>query len=340
MKYGVAMRILEAYFHEDGPGAVAIVSRSGEIVFAECIGLSNIETGTPLGLDSIFDIASVSKSYTAALVLRALDRGLISLDQPAGHYLECLQVDGTRPITIKDLLWHTSGLPDYLDPIHELDIQSLQQRDVLAFARIHVKSATPGCAHSYSNTNYVALAAILESCYHRSFSQCVELEICARLGLHDTFTLGRDLPEGRRVTGYFNDGYGKPRFVTAMSDIPILGDGGVLCTPIDLLRWVHAIVDGSATGAQMRSTMFQRGSLDDGTTFDYGAGLIVEIDLESNMWIGHTGGWFGASAYVGHDCKSNTSTVIVSNEQLAPLTRIAQHLGLLLDQGPGHRPKL
>jgi CubicO group peptidase (beta-lactamase class C family) len=127
-----------------------------------------------------------------------------------------------------------------------------------------------------------------------------------------------------RAIGYRDKGFGFPRFERSVTDIPMVGDGGVLSSAADMLRFVEALIGNRIT--RNAHVLFEPGQLDDGTTLGYGRGFIVESLADGQKWVGHTGGWLGTSTLVGCYLPSGTAITVLSNDEHARVVKIAQQV--------------
>jgi CubicO group peptidase (beta-lactamase class C family) len=138
--------IVERFFPAGGPGAAAAVARGGTITRLECVGRADVDSGEPIGPGTAFDLASVTKTFTAAAILLWAERGRLHLDDPVGRHLPGFGPPpaDARAITVRDLLWHTSGLPDYLAECPTDEWPDLTAEWVLDRARGWAAAAHPG----------------------------------------------------------------------------------------------------------------------------------------------------------------------------------------------------
>jgi CubicO group peptidase (beta-lactamase class C family) len=318
---------VEHFFPTAGPGAAAAIAYNGAIAHLECVGLADVQAGEPVGPGTTFDLASVTKTFTAAAVLLLADRGRLDLNDPVGRHLSGFgpPAAGSRAVTVRDLLWHTSGLPDYLAACPPDELPDLTPGWVLDRARGWAAEARPGTRHEYSNTNYALLAEVVAAAAGCPYAAFLRAAVFDPLGLADTVVLG-EAPRGQRARGYVNVGYGEPRFEPAGLDLPVVGDGGVFSSVRELVAWQEALYGGRLLGPAGLGAMFAPGRLDDGSEFDYGCGVTVERLSDGRTWCGHTGGWAGASALAGRYVEDGVSVVVLSNDQHAPVVRIAQAL--------------
>ena len=316
-------QILPTFFPPGGPGAVVAYARGSNAPTVEHYGYANVESKKPLSPSAIFDLASVSKSFTGAAVALLCERGDLKVDAPIENYLPSLeQPSKERRITVRDLLRHTSDLPDYLGHFSEDEFGSLTNNDVITFARARLSDCHPGAAFAYSNTNYALLASILEHVSGKSYAALLEEEVFRPLNLLNTRVLTPGWHDEKRPTGYVNARVGGAEFTESQIDMKVLGDGGVFSTATDLIWWFQVLAKGQFFQHEGVTKMLTPGFLDSGETVNYGWGVVVE-ESGRGRWFGHTGGWYGVSTFASHDEATDTTLVILSNEVRMPVTRLS-----------------
>ena len=206
-----------------------------------------------------------------------MQAGRLQLDAPAGRYLPSLRHAG-RQITVRELLTHRSGLPDYTSYVawrkRAEASDTIGPRDVLRFALSHPLLFTPGTQWAYSNTNYIALGLIVEAVTHRAFATDLAERITGPLGLRSTM-----LPATRWVPGLRDDPGINP-------GLPWTA-GGIVSDARDLARFLSALVSGRLLAPAELNAMEQAGPTPYG--FGYGLGL-MSIQLPCGTALGHTGG--------------------------------------------------
>ncbi|MCH8549948.1 MAG: beta-lactamase family protein [Balneolaceae bacterium] len=316
--------LLENYFYKDGPGAaLAIVPDSGESLI-ECYGVSSLDIVNPINPETAFDLASVSKTFTATAVLLLQEKGTINLNEPISCYLSGLRHSTeNRAVTIQDLLWHTSGIPDYLVSTDPDQIAKLTTEHVMEKASEWIVQVQPGMKHEYSNTNYVILAEMIKSVTGRAYADYVQNELFDRHVLTCTFVLSQKPQSVVRARGYQNTGFGLPRYELAECDIQVLGDGGIFSALSDLIRWQQMFFNARIFSKPTLAHALSQGRLDNGSVFNYGCGMIVEKLPDGRTWCGHNGGWLGVSSFLGRIVEDKISMIVLSNDQSAPADRIA-----------------
>lgn len=289
-------------------------------------GMAELEHGIANSPGTIFEAGSVSKQFTAAaVVLLELD-GVLSLDDDVRRWIPELPDYGASygaPVTLRQMINHTAGLRDWgsvaaiggwgrsertHDHDHVLEIA----------ARQRALNYPPGEAYSYSNTGYNLLAVVVERASGASFAAFSQARIFEPLGLADT--QWRD--DYRRIVQGRSGAY-QWRGGGWAIDRPIEhvhGNGGLLTTVEDLLRWnraLEAALRGEAAGAPLGGEPFMRrmleqGILTDGSTITYAGGLVVDR-LDGRPSVTHTGATSGYRAYLGHFPEDALSVAILCN---------------------------
>ncbi|HEL4258629.1 beta-lactamase family protein [Stenotrophomonas maltophilia] len=247
--------LMQAY---DGqvPGAAVLVLHDGQAVFRRGYGLAVVEDGTAVTAASNFRLASVSKQFTAAAVLLLVEEGRLGLDQPVRRWLPELP-PAASSVTLRHLLSHTSGLPDYEDLMDPADSRQVHDADVLALlAREDRLDFTPGTAYRYSNSGYALLALIVGRASGQDFATFLQQRIFGPL--HMTHTVahqdGVDTVTARAYGYSWLDGRWQRTDQSTTS--AVLGDGGIYSSLDDLARWDAALYDDRLLSAASRRAMF------------------------------------------------------------------------------------
>jgi CubicO group peptidase (beta-lactamase class C family) len=320
------MRILPCYFSESGPGAALAIAADGKAAHIECHGLANLDSGIEITSDTVFDLASGSKTFTATGIMLLIERGLLDMSSPVHDFLPnfCSSRIG-RPVSIADLLWHTSGLPDYLESGMYTPSGQMSSEFVNDQLQDWSQKACPGQSHVYSNTNYFVLSRVMEAVAECSYAEFIESNLIAPLGLGHTFVAGGRLGVRQSAVGYRNDGYGLP-LVGVSEDIALdtVGDGGVFSSLKDLVEWQAALWNGRIVNEKSLGLMQSPGFLDSGERLPYGCGLQIERREGGDFWCGHGGSWTSSTVLIGRHVDKRVSVIMLSNEFMAPVERIAQ----------------
>lgn len=309
------------------PGLLLGVSEPGRADVVRAWGMANAELNLPLTDASVFRIASLTKQFTAGLVMQLVQEGRIRLDDPARMHLP--EHVWLGEITINELLIQTSGLPDYAgDPDGEASKASPKTaEDMMAWiGRLAVNpDFGPGERWAYSNSNYVVLGAIVERVTGQSFAQALSDRILGPAGLRDTAVDDPSDLVPHRVSGYSRrDG----RLVNAAWLHPSMpGPAGSLRSTVgDLMRWNEALYSGRVLSEVALAQMTAPGRLADGRTTrlgmpqawqdglqaDYAMGLFVSrSDLGVRVW--HSGDIDGFVTWMAHYPQTGVTIVMLQN---------------------------
>jgi len=318
--------LLSNYFSSNGPGAVLAVVTEGKVPYIECYGLANIPQKIKITPETVFDLASAGKTFTATAIMLLSERGDLNLDDAIQEYIPQIEKNqDSRHIKIRDLLWHTSDLPDYLDAGIYTASNQVSPEYIISQLPNWSGQARPGEYHSYCNTNYVLLGMIIEAITGLSFAEFIEANLIRPFGLHQTFVFGSTRKPQQLAVGYQDMGYGLPLIETCPNfDLQTVGDGGIFSSVNDLIQWQSLLWHGKIVHPQTFMFMQTPGKLDSGESFEYGLGLQIETRKNGQRWIGHGGSWTNATTLMGRYVQEDTLVIVLSNEIVAPVERISQ----------------
>jgi len=314
------------------PGCVVGVGRDGRELFAKGYGMANLEYGVPLTAQSISESGSVAKQFTAAaLALLQLD-GKLSLDDDVRRYLPEVP-DFGAPITIRHLLTHTSGLRDQWALLGIMgrgpggEVHTTNQILDLV-SRQRELNFPVGSEYLYSNTGYTLAAVIVSRVSGMPFARFTDERLFRPLGM--THTQWRD--DYRRVVPGRATGYDFVRGAW-MQDMPftmIHGNGGLLTTVADLLRWNDALTTGLLGKPDLTALLETRGRLGSGRTLSYALGLRVGSYGPGVREISHGGSTAGYRTFVARYPEAKMSIAVLCNAATANPTSLAHGVMALL----------
>lgn len=258
---------LDALVHTDGQPAALASVRDGRGTRNYTAGVGNLATGAKVPVDGQVRIGSNTKAFTAVVVLQLVGEGKVGLDVPVDTYLPGLVrgdgIDGRR-ITVRELLQHTSGLPDYVDDIDDGALwgRYFEPRDLVDIALRHRADFAPGAEFGYSSTNYVLAGLIVQKVTGRPLAEEINRRIIDRIGLRHTYF---PAPGDRSIRephpeGYLEEPAGSPlREFTEMDPSAGWAAGQMISTNSDLDEFFIALLGGrllpAAQLAQMRTTV-------------------------------------------------------------------------------------
>jgi len=239
---------LARWHQTDGLDGVVLVAQGERVIYQKGFGLADRRWGIANGPDTRFDIGSISKQFTTAIVFQLVAEGRVRLDARLTEYLADYRRDTGDRVTIDQLLRHTSGIPcflrDYVPPAGGPDRFPLERpyerRRLIAEHMSGDLLFEPGSRFQYSNTNYCLLAAVIEKVTGRSFEENLRTLILTPLGLKDTGLLSPFRVNEHLAVGYVRTPLGH-RPAAYQDPRTLWGAGGMYSTVGDLLRWNLAI---------------------------------------------------------------------------------------------------
>lgn len=293
-------------------GTVA-VAENGKTVYSNAFGYADVENKVKNTPETKFRIGSISKTFTSALVMKAVEENKLKLDDKLSKYYP--QIKNADKITLEHLLNHRSGihnvtaLPDYLT----WNSKAITPKDMVAKISAAGSDFEPGKTMSYSNSNYVLLSYILESTYGKSYAKLLEEKITKPLGLSNTY-FGKTInPSVKEAFSYvFAENFVKD----AETDMSVpTGAGAVVSTTGDLLTFATALFNGKVVSATSLEKMMKM-------TDGYGYGLF-SVPFNGLTGYGHTGGIDGFTSALYHFPQNKTTYVMLSNGSAFDNNRIA-----------------
>ena len=294
-------------------GAV-LVAEKGKTLLAKGYGAAD-GAKSPMTAESLFDVASVSKQFTAAAVFKLAEAKKLALDDSIAKHLPKVPAD-KKAITIQHLLNHTAGLPLLIPGLDEND--SADRDRFVAKVLAAPLAGKPGAAFVYDNHGYSLLAAIVEREGGKPFETWMRAEVFAPAGMADTGFLGEKQLDGKRLTARISLVDGKPVPSGDASTFPwdwsMRGAGGVVSTVRDLERWDRALRDGRVASKAGQERMF-RPALE-----GFASGWMVgELDAKGGpAWVFHTGRTLGYQAYVARWLAQDRVIVVLTDEATDP----------------------
>lgn len=283
-------------------GSVA-VSKDGEIIYTKSIGFEDVEKNVKATKNSKYRIGSITKSFTAVLILKATEEKKLDLTQTIDKWFPTIK--NANKISVKHLLSHRSGIHNFTDD-NEYLTWNTQPKTEKQMLEIIVKGGNdfePDSKAAYSNSNFVLLTYILEKTFSKSYSDLLQEYIAKPLGLTNTYVFGKINTNNNECKSYNFAGAWKAVIETDFT-IP-LGAGAIISTPSDLTKFADALFGGKLLKPESLEIMK---SVKEG----YGIGLF-QIPFYKNMGYGHTGGIDGFSSVYSHFADDKISYALITN---------------------------
>ena len=319
----------------DFSGAV-LVGRRGQILYQHAFGFANLEWNVPNDLQTKFEIGSMTKQFTALLVLQLVDEGKIRLDGHLADYLPYYRKDTGSRVTISELLSHTSGIPNFVDDPGFLDGPASRVRyTVEEFVRKYCSGDLPfepGTRFTYSNSGYFLLGAILEQVSGKSYEQLLRDRIFSPLGMNDSGYTHAETVIAHRAAGYERSDTGLRNARYYDMSIPFAA-GALYSTVGDLYLWDQALYTERVLPARLRDLLF-RPNLE-----NYGYGWGILIPKAGSPYAGesipmHGGAIFGFQSVIERIPQHKELIVLLDNTDSPKLLDIALEIRSALAEHP------
>jgi len=310
---------LTRFYHEQGVfSGTVLVAEAGRVIYQDGFGYANVDSKERLEPKSVFRLASISKQFTAMCIMILEEQGKLDYDDDLQEYLPELEYEG---ITIRHVLWHTSGLPSYMDfmPKHGFgDDDDYINDDVLKTMATHhpEREFEPGERYKYSNTGYLLLASVVERASGVQFNEFLQQNIFDKIGMSSsTIPFGENqfVDMANRVRGYNrtkDGGFVDNDYVDFEYDV--YGDGGVFSSVIDLFKWNEALSTEKLVTSDTIEEAYKPYVLNDGSVGDYGFGWSVS-EVDGSKIVEHSGSWIGFRTYILRDVTNNHCVIVLTN---------------------------
>ena len=268
--------LMAAYAQPGQPGASIVVIRDGRVAYAKGYGLAEVETNRPVTVATNFRLASLSKQFTATAVMLLEADGKLAYDDSIAALIPELPAYA-RGVTVRHLLNHTSGLPDYERFVPDTQTAQVLDREIPGLiARAADTLFPPGTRYAYSNTGYALLALVVERVSGQRYADFLQARIFRPLAM--TGTLAREegrAPVPHRAYGYRVDSTGVRR-TDQSNTSAVLGDGGIYSSVADLTKWDAALERHTLVSAQAQLLAWTPPVLPGGASAEYGFGWFVD----------------------------------------------------------------
>lgn len=310
------LRALVEEARADGqvPGLVVVVDRGGQLEAVASGTTTTSADGVPVGIDTVFQLGSIGKQFLSASVLRLVEQGRVSLDDPVrdrvpgfSHLPPTLQV--------RHLLNHTGGLREpfmlqaYRDGIEDL---SRPAEDLVQILRTAPVDAPPGQRWSYSNSHYLLLALLVEAITGQPYEDALADAFFRPLGLASMRHCTPRPRDAHEAQGHVRDSDGNVVAAAPENMAWIRGDGGLCGSARDLARWTRLLASGAVVSPASYQQMIALTRLNDGTGVDYGFGL-ARVAPDGLDKVSHNGAMLGFSASAARYPERDVDVVVLAN---------------------------
>jgi CubicO group peptidase (beta-lactamase class C family) len=303
------------------PGASIIVKVKGNVVLRKGFGFSNLETMTPMNSESVHELASVSKQFTAAATMLMIEDGKLQLSSPITDFIDDAP-EAWKKITIEHLLHHTSGLPDYLFGVNTFT-ENVRPFTLINRLKTRKMNFEPGTKWEYSNSGFMMLGYIIDKISGSSFSEVTQKRIFEPAGMKTASITNPSQIVLNRASGYQMLGKKMVQEQYCSPGYSALGDGMVSASAEDLLAWQEAIGKRKILNASSWKFMFTPSSQSVKAKNPYSAGFGV-VRAGDKPVVEHTGAWIGTSTYIGMNFETDSCMIILVNRDEADIEKIIE----------------
>ncbi|WP_097132334.1 serine hydrolase domain-containing protein [Pedobacter xixiisoli] len=313
-------------YNQNQFNGTVLIADKGKVIYKKGFGLTDETTGSKNGTQTIFELASCAKQFTAAAIVLLKRKGKLNYEDKISKFLPELAF--WDKVSIIDLVRHTSGIPEYLidmpksvkgnqiaDNLDLIDFYA-SKKDTLAF--------TPGSRHRYNNTNYALLATIIERASGKTYADFLTDNIFKPLKMKHTFVYNRrQVPKkiSNHAIGYV---WAKSSFKKVVPEDArygdslsykldgVVGNAKVNATVEDIYKWISSLKTNTLFSEQEFELMTAVTKTSEGKNIPYGFGLDVSKGKD-HFSFGHTGSWDGYATFIYHNMVKDRTIVVLEN---------------------------
>jgi CubicO group peptidase (beta-lactamase class C family) len=310
------------------PGVAVAIVRRGEVERARGYGFANVEHRVPVGPATIFQSGSVGKQFTAAVVMWLVEDGRIGLDEPVTKYLPEAPA-GWGDITVRHLLTHTSGIPDYTP--QDVDRRRDYTEDELARMAFGLtREFPPGTRWNYSNTGYVLLGVIVRRASGRFYGDILAERVFAPLGMSTARVISEADIVPDRAAGYrlVDGALRNQEWVSPV--LNTTADGSLYVSVLDLVAWDRGLRAKAVLRPESWAQVFEPVRLASGNPYPYGFGWSIDT-VAGQTRVHHGGSWQGFQAYIARYLGDELTIVVLANLAQADTSRFVDGIAALLN---------
>ncbi len=305
------------------PGAVVYARIAGKTVYEKAVGFANLETKTPMSMDSVHELASVSKQFTATTIMLQVEGGRLKTTDSVTKFLTDAPEEW-KPVTIDHLLHHTSGLPDYLGA----DFDPSVNKPIKEYINgVYPKPLLfePGKKFEYSNTGYAILGHIVDLVAPDKFYGTLRKQVFAGAGMKTAVITNPDQIIPNRASGYskvlgqfVNEAYCAP-------SIAAPGDGMVSASARDLISWHETLRSGKILKPESWRYLWtpSKQSQEGENAIPYGGGFMIGRAGVKPL-VSHSGGWIGTSTFLSSDLELDNCLIVLVNSDSGEFRKVLQ----------------
>lgn len=318
--------LLNSLYSKEKINGNFLIAEKGKVIYSHSFGLANETTKNKLNENSIFELASCSKQFTAMAIMILKEKGKLNLDDDIKIYLP--ELSFYKGITVRNLLNHTGGLPDYMELMDSIFDKSkiATNKDIITIFRSHQPKILfePNTKYEYSNTGYALLASIIEKASGMTYADYLSKTIFKPLKMKNTFVYTRRLYP-KKIDNYalgyvYSDSLKKYFLPDELKETNmviwldgIVGDGTVNSTINDLLKWDRVLYTNKLLTQEGIKDVFEVATLKDESKTKYGFGWGIDDNADFGKITSHSGGWPGYVTFIERHITNDKTIIILQN---------------------------
>jgi CubicO group peptidase (beta-lactamase class C family) len=317
--------LFEGLYKKQNFNGNILIAEKGKIIYQKSFGMANEATKEKLNENSIFELASVSKQFTAMAIAILKEKNKLKFDDKIEKYIP--ELSFYKNVTIRNLLNHTGGLPDYMDLMDSSLTASkiINNNDVIEFLKINKPKSSfePNTEFEYSNTGYTLLASIVERVSKITFAEFLKQNIFNPLGMKNTEVISKLLhPKELKnfAAGYVQDSLKVnilPETLESNKYVinydGVVGAGRIKSTAKDLLLWDKSLYSNKIINQETLKEIYTPGKLNNSSVTKYGFGWGIDNKYSVGKIVNHIGGWAGYATFIERDIDKQNTIIILQN---------------------------
>jgi len=303
------------------PGVLVGVASRGRLVHWKAYGMANVELSVPVNDSTVFEIGSISKEFVGAVVMQLVEEGRMGLDDGIHQFLPYLPSEWLG-VTVRQLLTHTSGIPDYEEiQTYEAYRFRFTPEEIIRVAHSRPMDFAPGTGYYYSNTGYFLLSMMVERVEGRPLGQILQERIFGPLGMGQSRMSDPEDIIPHRAAGYYVNGTMDLVNRDPTQTSSTLGAGGIVSSLLDMVKWDEALYGTDLLGADSKEAMWTPAILPDGRNTNYGFGWRTG-EYRGRWTVGHNGMVAGFVAAFLRIPEEEMAVIVFANRYRANSSRI------------------
>jgi len=310
------------------PGVALAVIKEGEVLLAKGFGVANIETNAPVTIKSMFQSGSLGKQFTSAGIMALVEDGLIDLDDSITKYISEAPKEW-RPITIRHLLTHSSGIPDYTSEKFDYS-KNYTEEDLVKMASELDLEFTAGKRWNYSNTGYVMLGVVMSRITGKPYWEFLRERIFTPAGMSTIRINTESDIVPHRARGYLptNEGWQHAGYVAPVTNTT--ADGSMLLNLEDMIAWNDVVTNRRILNKKSWDLILSPMTLNSGKNYSYGFGWFIDV-IGGQTVYQHGGTWQGFTSQFYRFTGDNIAVILLTNARSISVYRLPRRIGALLN---------